>query len=251
MHRLLESFHQIPPELLWAVLLLVAFATVLGMHRLFGPAGLFAYVSVAVIAGNLHVLKITQFSLLPDPIPLGTILFATTFLSTDILAEYHGPKIARRAVLVAFSSLILFNLFMFLALAFRPLSPEAGDLGAYGAQMQTHLQAVFLPSLGILAASLIAYIVSQFNDIWIFESLRRYTRGKHLWLRNNVSTAISALIDNLIFGLLAFRLFTSTPVEWNTLLFSYVLGTYGLRLAVSILDSPIIYLAKRGQSNFP
>lgn len=234
------------------MLLLAAFTTVLAMHRFFGPAGLYAYVSVAVIAGNLQVLKITQFSLLADPIPLGTILFATTFLSTDILAECYGPRTARRAVMVAFSSLIIFNLFMFLALAFRPLSPEAGELGAHGAAMHGHLEAIFLPSLGILAASLIAYLVSQLNDIWLFERLRRITRGKHLWLRNNLSTAFSALIDNIIFSLLAFRLFTDAPVEWRVLFFSYILGTYGLRLAVSLLDSPVIYLAvwlKRGKEN--
>ena len=244
MKPLLDSLHTLPPESVWVCLLLFSFAAILLLHRWLGPAGLYIYMTVAIIGGNLHVLKLTQFSVFPDPVALGTILFSTTFLCTDILTEYHGPAAARKGVLLGFAGLILFNLFLFAALAFPPLDPEDGDLGARGAEMQGHLEAVFLPAPGILVASLTAYLLSQFNDIWIFSRLRRATGGRYLWLRNNLSTWISALIDNAVFSVLAFVLFTADPVPWKPLLFTYILGTYGLRVAVALLDSPIVYLAK-------
>jgi len=226
------------------VLLLFAFGAILLLHRYFGAAGLYAYMVVAIIGGNLHVLKLTQFSVFPDPVALGTILFSTTFLCTDILAEYHGTKAARQGVLLGFAGLILFNAFLFAALSFRPLEPSSGALGASAAEMQDHLEAVFLPAPGILVASLAAYLISQFNDIWVFNRLKAATRGRYLWLRNNLSTWASALVDNAVFSVLAFVVFAADPVPWKPLLFTYILGTYGLRVVVALLDSPIVYLAR-------
>ncbi len=225
-------------------LLIFAFGAILLLHRVFGPAGLYAYMVVAIIGGNLHVLKLTQFSVFPDPVALGTILFSTTFLCTDILAEYHGARAARRGVFLGFAGLILFNVFLFAALAFRPLDPSDGVLGESAAEMQGHLEAVFLPAPGILVASLAAYLVSQFNDIWVFSRLKSATRGRYLWLRNNLSTWVSALVDNAVFSVLAFVVFAVDPVPWKPLLFTYILGTYGLRVVVALLDSPIVYLAR-------
>ncbi|MEM0966483.1 MAG: queuosine precursor transporter [Verrucomicrobiota bacterium] len=244
MTEFLYQLHSLPPEAIWVCLLVASFAAILLLHRWMGPAGLYVYMVVAIIGGNLHVLKITQFSVFPDPVALGTILFSTTFLCTDILTEYHGPSVARKGVLLGFSGLILFNLFLFAALAFRPLSEGDGPLGERSAAMQGHLEAVFLASPGILVASLAAYLVSQFNDIWVFSRLRKATNGRYLWLRNNLSTWISALVDSAVFSILAFVVFAAEPVPWKPLLFTYILGTYGLRVVVAVLDSPIVYWAK-------
>ncbi len=244
MPALLEQLHALPPEAIWVGLLLFSFAAILILHRWLGPAGLYTYMTVAIIGGNLHVLKLTQFSVFPDPVALGTILFSTTFLCTDILTEYHGPQAARKGVVLGFAGLILFNLFLFAALAFRPLDPADGDLGAYAARMQESMETIFLPAPGILVASLTAYLVSQFNDIWVFSRLRAATGGRYLWLRNNLSTWISALIDSIVFSLLAFVVFAPEPVGWKPLIFTYILGTYGLRVVVAILDSPVVYLAR-------
>lgn len=243
MQEILGQLHKLPPELIWVALLIFCFSTILILHRIFGAVGLYMYMSIAIIGGNLHVLKITQFSVFPDPVALGTILFSTTFLCTDILNEYHSREKARKAVWLGFSALVLFNVFLFAALSFRPLLPDEGDIGARAAQMHDHMTAVFLPAPAILLASIIAYLVSQLNDIWVFSRLRQATQGRWLWLRNNVSTWISALVDSILFSVLAFVVLAPDPVPWNVLIFTYILGTYGLRVFVAVLDSPIIYLA--------
>ena len=64
-------------------------------NSLFGEIGLYIYSAIAIIVANIQVLKLVKFSFFSEPIALGTVLFASTFLCTDILAEYYGAKKAR------------------------------------------------------------------------------------------------------------------------------------------------------------
>jgi uncharacterized integral membrane protein (TIGR00697 family) len=91
---------------------------------------------------------------------------------------------------------------------------------------------------------MIAYLLSQHHDVWMFELLKRVTNKKHLWLRNNGSTLISALIDNAVFSLLAWVVFAANPIGFGPLVFTYILGTYWLRVLVALLDTPFCYLAR-------
>lgn len=234
-----------PPELIWIFQLIICFSGLILMFRLFGQVGLTVYIAVSFIGANIQVLKVVQFGVFPDPIALGTVLFATTFLGTDLLSEYYGKKAARRAILTGFSGLILFNIFTFLAVSFQPLDPEVfGEEYSWAIDMHDRLQGIFTPAPALLAAGLIAYLISQFNDVWLFAKIREKTKGKYLWLRNNVSTWISAFIDNTIFGLLAWWVFAPEPMALNVLFMTYILAAYLLRVVVAILDTPFIYLAR-------
>ena len=75
-------------------------------------------------------------------------------------------------------------------------------------------------------------------------SLPRVTGGRWLWLRNNASTAASSLIDNTIFSVLAWVVFAADPLPWSTVIFTFILGTYWLRLLVAVMDTPILYLSR-------
>lgn len=245
MRSLADFLQNLPPEFIWVALLLFSFTAILILLRAFGALGLYIYVAVAIIGANLHVLKAVQFSVYPDPVALGTVLFATTFLCTDILAEYYGPRMARRAVLVGFTSMILFTVTMFFAVAFRPVDPgQAGESWLWALEMHEHLSAIFLPLPALLVAGLIAYLISQYHDIWIYQTIRRLTGGRFLWLRNNASTAVSALVDNIIFSVLAWIVLAADPLPWKVVVVTYILGTYFLKLLVALLDSPVIYLAR-------
>lgn len=234
-----------PPEAMWALTIGLAFAAALAMTRAFGALGLSALVVVGVIAANIQVVKIVQFGVFAEPVALGTVLFAMTYLCTDILSEYYGPSAARRAVWLGFASYLAFVLFSVATLGFAPLTEEqAGEafgwaLGAHGA-----LESVFLPQPIYLFAGMAAYLISQNWDVFVFNRLRRATSGRALWFRNNLSTATSALIDNIVFSTLAFYLLTPNPVPLDVLIFTFILGTYALRLAIAILDTPIIYAAR-------
>ena len=46
-------------------------------------------------------------------------------------------------------------------------------------------------------ASMIAYLTAQLVDVQIFHLIKKLTRGKALWLRNNGSTLTSQMVDSI------------------------------------------------------
>ena len=235
----------LPPEIIWIFQLVFSFGSMLLMLRLFGVWGITVYMCVALIGANLQVLKAVQFSLFESPVALGTVLFSTTFLSTDILTEYFGPKEARRAVLLGFAGMILLTLFMLLAIGFTPLSEQYIDSDwAWGRENHEHISALFMPVPAILLAGFLAYLTSQILDIWIYQRIRSMTHNRFRWLRNNVSTWVSALIDNTVFSILAWVIFADQALPWGVVWKTYIFGTYFIRMGVALLDTPVLYLAK-------
>src|SRR5690606_38426225 len=116
----------------------------------------------------------------------------------------------------------------------------------YGAFNKAHeaMLVLFLPIPKILIASLSAYLVSQYIDIYIFQYIKNLTQGKALWLRSSLAFIVSSSIDNIVFSTLAWVILASHPVEYKTLIFTYILGTYTVRLLVSFANTLIMYLAR-------
>lgn len=247
LESLITALQAWPPEAIWPLMALACFGGQLILLRLFGPTGLAAYVVVAILAANLQVLKVVPFASI-GPVAEGTIVFASTFLATDILAEHYGRQAATRTVWLGFASYLLFTLLMILALGYRPLDaanlPEGYD---WAAPMHGHLAALFTPAPALFVAGMTAYLVSQLLDITIFLKIRRWTRERAPWARNTISTAISALVDNTVFSTLAFVVLAEQPVPWRALVFSYILGTYWQRLALAVIDTPFFYLSWRAR----
>ena len=80
-----DSLNKTPVIITWFVFLFFCLIVILFFLKFFGEAGMYVYTVLAIIGGNIQVLKIVEFPFFPNPIALGTILFATTFLATDIL----------------------------------------------------------------------------------------------------------------------------------------------------------------------
>lgn len=242
----IAALNALPPTVLLAGQMLFCFSAILVMARLFGRAGLYIYLVVAIIAANVEVMKAVQFPFYEHPVAMGTVLFSSTYLATDILTEYFGRQAARRGVYLGFAGYLLFTLMMLITLGFRPLTPEqAGTEMAWALPVQEQLAALFLPAPALFAAGMGSYIASQLFDVWVYQKIRGVTGQRHLWLRTNASTMISALVDNTVFSVLAWRLLSPRPVDLHTLLFTYILGTYALRLVTSLLDTPFMYLSRR------
>ena len=242
---IVNSLQSLSPEVVWALQLVFCFGSILFLLRTFGKEGLFAYIVLAIIAANIQVIKVVDFSLYDDPIPLGTILFCTIFLCTDILTEYYGKEAAKKAVWLSFAAYLVFVILMIFTLGFQPLSTVDNILGfSWAIPKHGHIEGVFSQSLTLLTAGMIAYLVSQYHDIWIYNAIKWLTKGRYLWVRNNVSTLVSGLIDNTIFSVLAWVVLATDPVDNHTLIFTYILGTYLIRVVVAVLDTPFIYLAQ-------
>jgi len=208
--------------------------SILVLLRLFGAAGLYLYNAVIILVANIQVLKIASFPFLAEPVALGTVAFASTYLASDILTEHYGKAVARKGIWLGFSGQILMMLLMLLTLGY---TPSAGDK-AHEAMM-----VLFAPSPRILVAGLLAYALSQLLDISLFDWINRLTKGRWLWLRTNVAVLVSGLADNAIFSVLAWVVLNPEPIGFHSLVFTYILGTFLARAFVGVSSTAIIYLS--------
>jgi uncharacterized integral membrane protein (TIGR00697 family) len=197
--------------------------------RFWGKLGLYIWVPISVIVANIQVTK--TISLFGLEATLGNIVYATSFLATDILSEFYGKKASRKAVGIGFFSLLSMTILMQVALLFEPSSSDIA---------QNALSTVFGLMPRIAAGSLIAYVLSNYHDIWAYAFWKQKKPGRNtLWLRNNLSTFVSQAIDTLVFTLIAFWGVFPTEV-----LIEIMITTYVLKWVVALCDTPFIYLAR-------
>ncbi len=220
---------------LWLIMLLFCFFSILIFLKLFGYVGLYIYSAFALIVGNIQVLKTVDFFYSPEPVALGTILFASTFLCTDILSEHFGKEKARKNVIIGFTSFLFITIIMLITIGFQPSESDFS---------QNSLENIFTPISRFFIASMIAYLASQYFDIWIYSFIKNFTSNRFLWLRNNLSTILSSLVDNTLFSLLAWIILNPNPESLYNVVMIYIFGTYILRIFIALVDTPIIYLSK-------
>ncbi|RKD92460.1 queuosine precursor transporter [Mangrovibacterium diazotrophicum] len=220
-------------ELLWLVMLLANFLMIIAAFKFFGKWGLIMWIPISVIVANIQVIQTVKLFGLAAT--LGNIVYATSFLVTDILSENYGKEEAKKAVWIGFFSLIAMTLLMNLALYFQPL---AGD--DFAGVAHESLSTIFELMPRIAVASLIAYLLSQRHDVWAFHFWKnRFPKSHHLWLRNNLSTMVSQLIDSVAFTFIAFYGVFEWPVLWEILV-----TTYFLKWIVAAADTPFVYWSR-------
>jgi len=218
-----------PNELLWLLFATVNFSFFLLSYKFFGRMGIFLWIVVATILANIQVLVVLD--LFTIEASLGNILYGTIFLATDVLNEIYGKKEAKKAVFIGFAVMFVTVVIMQITILFIPNNNDWA---------MPHLNSIFgfLPI--VFLASVTAFIVSQLLDVYIFAKIKdKLPDNKFLWIRNNGSTLISQLIDTLIFVPIAFY-YKSFPE-----IMILVLSTYVIKLLVALLDTPIIYAAKK------
>lgn len=215
---------------LWLILMLVNFLAILLFYKLFDEVGLYSWIAISAIIANIQVLKtIELFGLV---VTLGNIIYGTSFLATDILSEIHGKKKARKGVYIGLLTLVSMTLIMQISLMFIPHESDF----AQGA-----LQTIFGIMPRIAFASFVAYFLSQLHDVWAFDYWKgKFPDRKYLWLRNNLSTLVSQLIDSIVFTSIAFY-----GVFESSVFIEILITTYVLKLLVALLDTPFVYVATK------
>ncbi len=160
----------------------------LGTLAVLNILGISRQIDLSFNLGNLHVPFVVFVGVLPYPI---------TFLCTDFISELYGK---RRANMVVWVGLLLniWVLFILWLGGVLPPHPEILENGlpALDNPNYTFFNIRRLTSLAT-AASMIAYLTAQFVDVQIFHLLKRMTKGKMLWLRNNGSTLTSQMVDSI------------------------------------------------------
>lgn len=222
-------------EIILILSLLVLFTAVVFVYKFFGKSGIFAFNSIVTIMANIEVLLLVKAFGMEQT--LGNVLFASTFLMTDILSETEGKKQANKAVylgMLSAVSMVIISQSWFL------YSPAEADWA------RPHLEAVFSVTPRLLLASLLGYIVSQKLDVFLYHKIWEFTekktgdKNKFLWVRNNCATLTAQIVNTLIFNIIAFYGMYDTKT-----LISIVVSSYLIYVVTSLLDTPFLYLARK------
>lgn len=222
-------------ELLLIASLLVVYGGVLIAFRLFGKTGLYCFTCIATITANIEVLILVNAFGMEQT--LGNILFASTFLVTDILSEIAGKKEAQKAVNLGIFTSVLF---IIISQSWLLYQPSANDWA------QEPIRSIFSNTPRLMIVSVLVYAICQRFDVWAYHKWWNFTKTKFgdekrfLWLRNNGSTLISQLLNTILYTFGAFWGMYEFPVLINIALASYVIF-----IVTSLADTPFVYLARK------
>jgi len=230
----LISFFQSHQDVLWIITLSLDLAFTVLMYRFFGRDGLLGCIILSILLANLQGPKLTTIFGLQTS--LGVIFYSSIFFATDLLSEKYGRAMANRAVLIGFSVSCILVLMLSIALLFLPsIDPETAE---FSNRIQKSFENILNFTPRFVFGSLLAYLISQSLDVWLFHWIRKKTAGRMLWLRNNGSTMISQAVDTLIYSLVVWW----GVVELSTAI-QLGLVKYGFKLAIAAIDTPFIYWA--------
>ena len=177
-----------------------------------------------VFLGSLTMLNILSLTktvyVLPYPI---------TFLCTDLISEIYGKKRANAVVWIG----LLLNAWVLLILWLGDILPSkpGSDHYVFDTLRSYTYSATF--------ASMAAYLTAQFIDVKVFHLVKKLTKGKYLWLRNNASTMISQLVDSVIVTVIVYK--TSNAYDGKDL-FVLIYSLYVIKLLIALLDTIPFYL---------
>lgn len=222
-------------ELLLAASLILIYGTVLLFYRLLGDIGLYAWTCIATITANIEVLILVNAFGMEQT--LGNILFASTFLVTDILSEVSGKKNAQKAVNLGILTSMAFIL---ISQSWLYYTPSPNDWA------HPSITAIFTNTPRLMLASFLVYAICQKFDVWAYHRWWKFTERlcgdsrRFLWVRNNGSTLVSQLLNTVLYTFGAFWGMYSFPVLMNIALSSYVIF-----VVTSLADTPVVYLARK------
>jgi hypothetical protein len=210
---------------LWILLTLALVSVTSAVARKYGVEYMIGMYCALIVVANILASKIVVFA--SFTVPAAVIVYASSFLLTDMLSEFYGKDQARKAVWAGFMANIMLVLSVYIAIIWQ---------GAPFWENQSAFETVLKNIPRIVAASMIAYVISQHHDVIAYHWWKKKF-PHHLWLRNNASTVVSQALDTVIFISLAF--YGMFPLG------TMIVGQYVVKLLIALLDTPFIYVVKK------
>lgn len=178
----------------------------------------------------------------------GVLLWPVVFIMTDIINEYFGMKGVR------FLSFLAIGLISYAFIMFQGaihLTPADFWVGNYEKQgvpdADKAYRAIFGQSSWIIIGSLVAFLVGQVLDVFIFHKIKKLTGEKRIWLRSTGSTVVSQFVDSFVVLFIAFyigrRISANQGPPWSlSLVMTICVGNYIYKFVMAVLLTPVIYL---------
>ena len=213
----------------------LSLAAVFILWSYYAQNGLGLFIALAGIIANIQVLKTANVCFFPEPIALGTIIFSTSFLASDMITELYGSKAAVKATFLSLFAMIFFFLFMHITIN---ITPSDGP-HPYTNNINKCLQAIFSPTLIIAISSLTAFLVSQLIDILFYKLIRK--KGS-TGISSFVSSSIASIVDHIIFIFLAFKVFSYNSLTFSQIFFTYMFNITLLRITIAAINGFMLRL---------
>lgn len=173
----------------------------------------------------------------------GVLLWPLEFVITDIVNEYYGPKAVKR---ISYTAVILISYAFVMFYASMQTPPAdwwiSSKAGKGIPDMQAAYSGIFGQGMWIILGSLVAFLVSQLVDVFVFHKIKKMTGDKKMWLRATGSTLVSQLIDSFVVLFIAFKI--GNNWSWGQVLAICVMN-YIYKFTMAIVLTPVIYLAEK------
>lgn len=203
---------------------------------------------VTLVLTNVIGIKLFQSPIWKDDagvgfaLTTGILTYPLTFLFTDIVSEIYGKKRADFMVILGFFMSLMMLGITQLAVHVAPHAywvPAESAFYATEGDYQHAFQSVFALNGILLFGSMLAYLCAQLTDNRLYHFLKRLTKGRHLWLRNNGSTWVSQFVDTLIVNSILFYWGMGMDLKLGL---SIMATIYVHKIFLAALDTPLIYL---------
>lgn len=225
------------PEWLWVMTVFYDLLIVVGLFYFFGKNGLYVAVILGIVLGNLQGGKVSDLEIFgyTFTVSMGAIMYSGIYFATDLMNEKYGRSFANEAVILGALANVVVMATLVLSTYYLP-SEIAKSSDAVHEAIST--LAFYSPMFVI--GSLTAYLISQTFDVWLFHKLKVITKGKYLWLRNNVSTLSSQALDTFIY---TFVWVLAGDLTFFVAL-SIAMTKYIFKIFIALLDTIFIYIVK-------
>jgi uncharacterized integral membrane protein (TIGR00697 family) len=229
------AFFAANQELLWLTTVALDLGGTIVLYRLFGKAGLQVAIATAIILANLQGPKLTVIFGMETS--LGVIFYSSIFFATDVLSENYGKAEANKAVRMGFAVSIIVVVVLSIAMLYLPSQRAAT------AEFSENIHDAFATIVNftpiIVFGSLLSYLISQSFDVWIFHKIKTITGERWLWLRNNLSTMSSQILDTAIFSFVVWA-----PIVGLRSALALGASKYIFKLVIALIDTIFLYWAK-------
>ncbi|MBS3913174.1 MAG: queuosine precursor transporter [Bacteroidetes bacterium] len=170
----------------------------------------------------------------------GVILWPVVFIMTDLINEYYGKKGVRRLSYLTVIMLVYAFAMAFMAIGTTPAEWWVNSKAGSGLQnFDIAYTQVFGQGLGIIIGSLIAFIIGQIIDAFIFQKLKKKTGSNKVWLRATGSTLVSQLIDSFVVLYIAFGVWGNWPMKQ---ILAICIMNYIYKVTMAFVLIPVLYL---------
>ena len=185
-------------------------------------------------------INILGFEHLSFELTCGVLLWPVVFIMTDIINEYYGKKGVKLLSYIAAGMITYSFIMVFLAIQVTPADWWVGSASNKQVpDMQNAFSAVFGQGLWIIIGSLVAFLVGQLVDVYVFHFIREKSGEKYLWLRSTGSTLVSQLIDSFVVLFIAFYIGNNWSIKQ---VLAIGIMNYIYKFVVAIIVTPFLYL---------